>query len=592
MRALSLLLVTSLLAVPSTVDNPGRGSLHTLVTGDRVRVGGPDRLVIKPAPGREKVRFLAHRLGDGLQVIPVDQLPQIHAGKVSRRQFEVVPATTKPVAARQIHALTLTHLGRDGEPAQIYDTLVINRDSYETTFLHGPPETGTLYLPAGRYVAYTVLFSGNYPERPEMTMLAIPSITLDGDQSFSFDGRASNHMSVSVPHPTAKQLLAEAGWEIRVDPQIGLGGSMLSDTYDGFYIGHAGPDADNPEFVAKATSQWAEMGPDGTAVNSPVAFMLSWYQEGRLFTGLKKDVKPTDLARIRAKHHSHLANGLGLRALWSEVPGKAQWGIAAELYFYLPFSRVEYVNNDSGRVRWHIEATDDAAVSFLRSPGNYQPGRTYSQTWNNAVFGPGTDGTRNGDAISVYVPIYTDASGHPGYGVAHTSRTALFRNSTKVFEAPDFNPQTIDVPPDDAQYRLEVAAQRGDPWPYDLSSDVKVAWTFRSRHTDSAKLLPLSVVRFTPALRENNTAPAGCSFTLPISVQRQAGGSIRKPTVFVSYNDGLTWQQVSLRDAGSGWATTLHHPMGNGWVSLRAKHTDSSGNIVEQTIIHAYRISS
>jgi hypothetical protein len=561
----------------------------TLSTGDQVRLHGPDQVSVKAAPGREKVRFLAHRLGTGLQIIPVDQLPRIHSGQLDRRQFEVIPATRKPVAVTQIHALTLTHLGRAGEPSQIYDTLVINRDTYETTFLHGPPETGTVYLPAGRYVAYTVMFSGNYPEHPEMTMLAIPSITLDSDQSYTFDGRRTNLVSVNVPHPTAKQLFGEVGWEIRITREIALGGSMLSDTYDGLYSGHAGPDVSNPEFVAKATSQWAEMGPDGTANAAPVVFALAYYFDGRMFTGLKKDVELSSLAKVKAKHRSHLANGLGLRALWSQIPGKAEWGIAAELYFPLPFSRIEYINNDRGRVRWHNDFNDDAAVMFLRAPVNYQPGRTYSQTWNNAVISPGTDGTRTGDEMTFYIPFYTDASGHPGYGVAHTQRTALFLDGQLYFEASDFSPHVINVPPEDSRYRLEIEAQRGDPWPYDLSSNMKAVWTFSSRSTMSAKLLPLSVVRFNPSLRDNNTAPAGRTFVLPVTVQRQAGGSIRKPAVEVSYNDGLTWRRLTLRDSGSGWEATLTHPSGMGYVSLHAKHTDSEGNTAEETIIHAYK---
>ncbi|GAA0926792.1 hypothetical protein GCM10009560_28950 [Nonomuraea longicatena] len=36
----------------------------------------------------------------------------------------------------------------------------------------------------------------------------------------------------------------------------------------------------------------------------------------------------------------------------------------------------------------------------------------------------------------------------------------------------------------------------------------------------------------------------------------------------------------------------LRHPAGDGFVSLRAKATDTSGNTVEQTVIRAYRIAA
>src|SRR6266511_2364023 len=73
--------------------------------------------------------------------------------------------------------------------------------------------------------------------------------------------------------------------------------------------------------------------------------------------------------------------------------------------------------------------------------------------------------SRTGDTISVDVPSFGDAAGHPGYSVYHTAHTALSRNGIEVFRSADLNPAQIPVPATDGRYRLELFADRGDPFP-------------------------------------------------------------------------------------------------------------------------------
>jgi len=58
--------------------------------------------------------------------------------------------------------------------------------------------------------------------------------------------------------------------------------------------------------------------------------------------------------------------------------------------------------------------------------------------------------------------------------------------------------------------------QRGE-----LTTHLSAAWTFRSGHADGDDpvRLPLSAVRFTPALDADDAAPAGRTFDLPVSVE-------------------------------------------------------------------------
>ncbi|HEX8345814.1 MAG TPA: hypothetical protein VF657_13915, partial [Actinoplanes sp.] len=99
-----------------------------------------------------------------------------------------------------------------------------------------------------------------------------------------------------------------------------------------------------------------------------------------------------------------------------------------------------------------------------------------------------------------------------------------------------------------------------------------------------------------PVLDGNNAAPAGKAFTIPVAVQRQPGAqthAVKTLTVDVSYDDGRTWQPANLKKvAGTAWTATVTHPSTSGFVSLRAKSTDTAGNGVDQTIIRAYRINN
>lgn len=62
-------------------------------------------------------------------------------------------------------------------------------------------------------------------------------------------------------------------------------------------------------------------------------------------------------------------------------------------------------------------------------------------------------------------------------------------------------------------------------------------------------------------------------------------------TLSVSYDDGASWQPVTLTADGAGtWSAMLKHPGAAGFVSLKATAWDDAGNKVEQEIIRAYRI--
>jgi len=93
------------------------------------------------------------------------------------------------------------------------------------------------------------------------------------------------------------------------------------------------------------------------------------------------------------------------------------------------------------------------------------------------------------------------------------------------------------------------------------------------------------VVRYTPQLALDSTAPADVRQKVPVTVQGSAAGrNLDSLTVSVSYDGGTTWHRTAVRHG----AVTVDNPPAGGSVSLRAKIQDHRGNTATQTIIDAY----
>jgi hypothetical protein len=230
----------------------------------------------------------------------------------------------------------------------------------------------------------------------------------------------------------------------------------------------------------------------------------------------------------------------------------------------------------------------------------YRPGRRYAETRNNAVAGPGfghaTIGPaarRTADAL-VFDSTLHGSAGWSGFRMTN-HRTVIERGGTVITDVPSRFAMATGQPPREATYTVRVESiDTGGTWA--LSTSVTCEWTFRSAAPgpDRTTVLPLSVVRFVPAVDDTNTAPAGRPYLLPVEVQRQPGsaaGPAPTLTVDVSYDDGRTWQSVPVRRFGDRWQAALRHPAAPGFVSLRAHTDDRKGNTNTVTVLRAYRIT-
>ena len=68
-------------------------------------------------------------------------------------------------------------------------------------------------------------------------------------------------------------------------------------------------------------------------------------------------------------------------------------------------------------------------------------------------------------------------------------------------------------------------------------------------------------------------------------------GTVGKPTMEFSYDDGATWQPaVVVQGALGQWSAKFTAPAAAHFVSLRAGVRDSEGNSISQTVIRAFGV--
>ncbi|MBT2227919.1 S8 family serine peptidase [Nonomuraea sp. NEAU-A123] len=504
-------------------------------------------------------------------------------------------SVSTPVAVEkeiESYDLTVQHTDRQGEPTGLYEMSIWRLDADQSPIVvFGGESTITLRLPKGRWLLDTAILSED-----GVTQLVHPGLNLDKSQTVAADARLGRPLSVKPPRADAVSLLSEVIFQVkRPDGGVESSGSISRD-WDHRFTAQLGPDRDYEGFLTKVAGQWA-----ASKSGSPYAYRLAWFVRGRMVTGFHREVAQKDLAAIHTDYARHLPDAQAESASRAWPRDAAIFSYLAPTPFGTPFTQTEYVNTDDG-IRWQRflwEYGADGRVNRFESGfARYAPGRETTERWNRGVFGPsvplgdqlgGVSAGRAGDVISTDLWMYGDGRGSLGYSSRATEHTALYRDGELVGEVPSLTAD-FPVPAGAATYRLVAEAERGAPAV--LSTRSSIAWTFRSGNTGDAPVrLPVSVVRFTPALDAQNAAPAGRPFAVPVTVQPLPGstaGHSRRLSVDVSYDDGTTWAKAEVRDS----KVILRHPAGDGFVSLRAKSSDASGDTVEQTVIRAYRIAA
>nr|WP_233513804.1 S8 family serine peptidase [Micromonospora craterilacus] len=548
--------------------------------------------VVVPAGGTATARVTANTR--------VDSPDGHYTGRIVARSGDTVAITPLAVNKEvESYNLTVRHLDRTGAPASDHATILIGLEDFSYWFAYDPDGTAEVRLPKGRYGLASYLFGSD-----DATLMAQPELTVTRDTEVTVDARKAAPVRMTVPQRSATPLLVDIGANFLLDDEGSSAGfGLLGFDFTGLATGQLGRPVSPDRFVSTVGSQWA----DAEAASSPYFYGLGEIVRGRMPTGLTKHYRSGDLATVTHTFATGYPGTLAERVVYPVYePDVGGWAVV--LPTSVPGQRVEHYNGKG--TRWSTELAfgmpvEDGpwldTVAVLRSdPTAYKVGRHHRESWNGAPYGPsfpaprwpGQGLNRQGDVITLNVPLHSDAAGHAGGSVTDTSRTALYRNGRLVGETPEHGWAQFEVPAGAATYRLETSAKRSLT---DLSTEVAATWTFRSRHVrgDEPVPLPASAIRFAPKLDSQNAAPTGRSFVIPVRVERQPGAPaarIASLTVEVSYDGGKTWRSARVKKTGGEWKATVQHPRATGHVSLRASARDTDGNTVTQRIIQAYRL--
>ncbi|HEV2370764.1 MAG TPA: hypothetical protein VGS19_01230 [Streptosporangiaceae bacterium] len=221
-------------------------------------------------------------------------------------------------------------------------------------------------------------------------------------------------------------------------------------------------------------------------------------------------------------------------------------------------------------------------------------------------------------------PGHTSSTGFSAGVFAHLGRVtgsyALYQNGTKIaagnaVKNGGFFSATLNAAPSTIRYVL-TASRTGQQWL--LSTGSRDVWTWPSRPAPKATVPApwfcgvtvvnrrLSLVRhcaveamLVPRYQvagltlQGSTQPGPQALTITIShLQQATAWPITQAKVEVSYDNGATWQPVTLIRTSAGQFRATYTAPASAGVSLRVSARDAHGATVTETIDRAYQTAS
>ncbi|MEU4769773.1 S8 family serine peptidase [Actinosynnema sp. NPDC023794] len=488
------------------------------------------------------------------------------------------------------YEVTFKYTDDHGAPTDAVSSVISGLDNDFFAFPLPANGVAKVRAPRGDYVLENLVVT----DEARMAVLPQPLLSLTGATTVEVDARLARPVVVTPPEPGAEELFGQILLHRRVRGDWVTNGVMLLGGFrDAVSLAQLGPSLPSTELTTMIGSQ-AAGAPIG---DTPVNYRLLYVERGAVPTGFTRSPVKRQLAKVTQR----AAPGKpGLVHRYSGVPYVVGGGSGANagLQFGANGESVDYVTTQDIAWRWMIERLGDNGMegSQIHPYRTYHPGLEYPQWYFRPVLGPALSPpgfpslTRTADRVDVSLALWGDRDGNLGLYNTTSSRTALYRDGVQVGVSDFPGNGQFAVAPGRADFRLtaDVTAESGVT---ELSTKVSGTWTFRSDTVagTSPRLLPLTVVRFTPVLDNAGAAPPHRVLRVPLDVQQQEGGTdgkIRRPAVEVSFNDGRTWSRVPVIGH-----TALIRNGAEGFASLRVSGTDSKGNSFQQTVIRAYRIA-
>ncbi|MCX4591657.1 S8 family serine peptidase [Streptomyces sp. NBC_01549] len=492
----------------------------------------------------------------------------------------------------QSYSLTVKHIGRDGRPTGVYNTVLVGYSGLGDHHLYAAPEsdsgTATIRVPAGTYLLDAWIAKDATTFDGGLDWLLQPKLSVTKDLTVTLDARTTKAADITVPDAGAKPSSASIDY---VYEPAGIGFGVGSDTFDNIRMAPLGG-----EVTGGLTQTWSGR------------FTKGDHEEYDVATSAQvKKIQGDKVRHFKAGEFATVKNSLGAAASGKTGSVSLQGTIGDGVWLdgdkeqKLPSTRTVHVSTVDGAL-WAFEFTQFSghdtqglpiADAFYTSvPQQYKAGKSYQNTFNRAVFGPSlTDGFglyRDGNQIFGIAPLFADSAKHVGSSEFLSANTTLYRNGTKV--ASNQDPLSGDgaftVPSADAEYRLTTSVVRSVKVAA-ASTRIDASWTFHSKKSAAgpSARLPASTVRFGAHTGLDSRVAAGEKVTFPVTVEGAAAGrNLKSLSVYVSYDYGKTWKKLTV----SHGRITVKNPAKGKAISFHAKIADTKGNKSTISVYNAY----
>ncbi|SCL21024.1 Serine protease, subtilisin family [Micromonospora pallida] len=346
-------------------------------------------------------------------------------------------------------------------------------------------------------------------------------------------------------------------------------------------------------------------------VTSPYVYNVAFADERMTQPDVPLQVREKNLARVDERIHSTRTNRVivdGIQFFPANYPSTVS--LVSDT-FAVPVERASFVTAGVQTQRLMSGASGRSETMFA-APRTAEAGSVRSEDWYRGPMR--STGTRRADLsaeriaerqegqIGASMLVWGDSDpDHYGFGgFGDVGNAELFADGVSLGRSAW--PQGIwDVPDDDAAYRLRVTTMRFNPGQpnhpnWSLFYSTETEFRFRSQRPSDNGLyaLPILVPSYDIAVDTRNLTPATAGFEIGFGGAGQRdydAGQITAAQAWVSFDDGTTWQEVTVTRRGAGFVTTVDQSAGAGKnVSLRVDLRDEHGNGVRQTIIRAYGV--
>ncbi|ANC32079.1 S8 family serine peptidase [Isoptericola dokdonensis] len=228
----------------------------------------------------------------------------------------------------------------------------------------------------------------------------------------------------------------------------------------------------------------------------------------------------------------------------------------------------------------------------------YAPGERDTLNWFGVAAPRQGDGfwksSNTGTMLRMNVPPASPGGGMTGtFGSGRTVASRLYHDDTLLRSASSqaMNQLRSDgTGPQTYRYEMDVTV---DPSTWAWSSRTSTAWTFVTDRAAPGDL-PLLGVEYDVPTRLDGTVRGGRT-TVGLTVghvpDAVGTGTVTDVALEVSYDEGATWSDATVRTDGDGWSAQLRTPKSADSVSLRTTAHDDAGNAVTQEVVRAFGVS-